>query len=107
MDFTISSHVRPPDAVIAVAGELDVFTSWQLSERLQEAVDRGCRRVMLDLAGVSFADASALGVMTVFRKKLADGDGDLQLVASSPQVMRLCQITGLDKVFRLPHVTSA
>lgn len=107
MDFTLSSDIRPPEAVVTVAGELDVFTSPQLRDRIQDAVDAGCLHVLLDLAGVSFADAAALRVLSQFHRQLAKDGGALQLVAWSPQVLRLCQLAGIDRAFQLTDATPA
>ena len=107
MQFTLSMDVRPPEAVITVAGELDVFTSQQLRDRLQDAVDHGCHRVLLDLDGVSFADASALRVLSRFHRQLAEDGGLLLLVAWSPQVLRLCELAGIDRAFQLTDATPA
>ena len=101
MDFTISSEVRPPEAVITVTGELDVFTAQQLRDRLQDAADTGCRVVMLDLGAVSFVDASALRTIAVCRKNLAAIDGSLHLVAWSPRFLRVCRLAGLESTFEL------
>jgi anti-sigma B factor antagonist len=99
MDFSISSEIRPPEADITVAGELDVFTSQQLRDRLQEAIDTGCRLVLLDLGGVTFVDASALGVITVARRSIGEAGGSLHLVAWSSRVLRVCRLAGLDSAF--------
>jgi len=105
MDFTLSMHVRPPEAVITAGGELDVFTSRQLRERLLDAVEIGCRQVLLDLGGVTFADVSALHVISRFQKQLTLVDGSLRLEAWSPQVLRLCRMAGVDKAFGLSDPT--
>jgi hypothetical protein len=34
MHFTLSTQTRPPEAVITARGELDVFTSLELRQRL-------------------------------------------------------------------------
>jgi anti-sigma B factor antagonist len=99
MDFSIASELRPPEAVITVAGELDVFTSNRLRDRLEEAVDTGCRVVMLDLGDVTFLDASALGVITVARRSIGEAGGSLHLVAWSSRVLRVCRLAGLDSAF--------
>jgi anti-sigma B factor antagonist len=101
MEFNLSMDAKPPDAVITASGELDVFTTVQLRERLQDAMEIGCLRVLLDLGSVSFVDASALHVLTRFHSQLTDNDGHLRFVAWSPPFLRLCRMTGLDTTFRL------
>ena len=107
MDFRISSEVRPPEAVITVAGELDVFTSPRLRDCLQDALDTGCRIVMLDLGDVDFVDASALGVIAVHRRSIAEVGGALHLIAWSPRFLRVCRLAGLDGAFELTDAQPA
>ena len=101
MDFTISSEVCPPEAVITVTGELDVFTARRLRDHLQDAADTGCRIVLLDLDGVSFVDASALRTIAVYRRNLAEIDGSLHIVAWTPRFLRVCRLAGLESTFEL------
>jgi anti-sigma B factor antagonist len=101
MHFTLSTQTRPPEAVITARGELDVFTSLELRQRLEAAVALGCRQVVLDLGGISFADASALQVLVRFHRDLAEVHGSLRIVAMSAPMQRLCRITGLDNTFGL------
>ena len=99
MLFTLSMDVHAPEAVITAGGELDIFTTRRLRERLHDALDMGCVRVLVDVAGVSFADASAMRVLSRFHTQLAEIGGSLEFIACSPQFLRLCRITGLDSVF--------
>jgi anti-anti-sigma factor len=107
MEFTLSMDARPPDAVITAGGELDLFTTRQLHERLQDAIEIGCRRVLIDLGTVSFVDASALHVLSRFRTQLIDSDGSLRFVAWSPPFQRICQMTGLDATFGMTEERTA
>ena len=101
MDFSISVDASPPNAFVIARGELDLFTSHQLSRRLHEAVDAGCRRVYLDLTEVSFVDASALRVLDRVRTQFAEVDGQLRIVGWSPRFHRMCRMTGLEATFGL------
>ena len=101
MDFSITVDTSPPNAFVKARGELDLFTSHQLSRRLHDAVDGGCRRVLLDLTDVSFADASALRALDRVRTQFAEVDGSLRIVGWSPRFQRLCHMTGLETTFGL------
>ena len=87
--------------VVAAGGELDLFTSERLREKLDEALELGGRRILLDLTGVSFMDSTALGVLVGAAKTLESSGGQLVLVADDPRVTRVIEITGLARVFRI------
>ena len=45
MHFSITVDTTPPNATVRASGELDVFTSHQLSQRVHHEVEKGCRRI--------------------------------------------------------------
>ena len=86
-------------AVVTVRGELDLFTAPRLHEALEEAGELGARRLVVDLARVSFIDSSALGVLIAVGRKLRAAEGSLDLVCQDDHVRRVLELTGLDCVF--------
>jgi anti-sigma B factor antagonist len=87
--------------VVAAGGELDLYTSERLREKLADALGLGGRRILVDLTGVSFMDSTALGVLVEAAKALKSSGGQLVLVADDPRVTRVIEITGLGRVFRV------
>ena len=85
--------------VLSVRGEIDAFTSPMLRERLVALLDRGHYRLVVDLEGVDFMDSTGLGVLVSCLKRTKEHDGELMLVCTSPQILRVLSITGLDRVF--------
>lgn len=101
MDLSIRVNLSPPDALVRAAGELDLFSAHELGRRLNSAADLGCRRVLLDLAGVGFVDAGALGVLERVLGQMSAAGGSLRIIAWSPRFEQLCRVTGLDASFGL------
>lgn len=101
MEFSIRIALEPPFAILTAHGELDIFTAHQLSRSLGDAVSAGCPQVLVDVGGVTFVDASALGVFDRARRRVAAQDGSLGFVGAGPPFRRLCAMTGLDGVFEL------
>lgn len=101
MHFAIDIDVQPPTATIAAAGELDIFSARNVATGLRDALALGCSRIVIDVEGVSFVDASALGVFARVHTDLAAEGGTMEFVATSPEFRRLCSIVRLDAVFFL------
>jgi anti-sigma B factor antagonist len=55
---------------------------------------------------VSFIDSTGLGVLVGAVRDVRAGGGDLRLVVTQPQIIRLLEITGLDEVFNVRSSTS-
>lgn len=101
MDLGLEATERNGFAVLAVRGEVDVFTAPRLRERLVEMVSQGHRQVVVDLEGVDFLDSTGLGVLVGGLKRLRSHEGDLTLVCTQRRILKVFEITGLTKVFRL------
>lgn len=87
--------------VLAVLGEVDVYTAPRLREKLVELVSEGRYKIVVDLAGVDFLDSTGLGVLVGGLKRLRSHDGDLTLVCTQHPVLKVFEITGLTKVFSI------
>ena len=87
--------------VVSVSGELDVATAGRLRDELDLTAERGARRVIVDLIGLTFIDSVALGVLTEGAKRLRTDGGVCVVVSQDPRILRVFQITGLDRIFRI------
>lgn len=101
MQIVIDISLSPPTATLAAAGELDIFSARHVATSLRDSLALGCSRIVIDVAGVSFVDASALGVFARLHSDLAVEGGTMEFVATSREFRRLCSIVRLDDVFDL------
>lgn len=87
-------------SVVALYGELDVCGAPDLRQQLREHLERN-RRLILDLSGVEFLDATGLAVLVGALKHARLAGGDLRIVANEGIVLKIFEITGLGEVFRV------
>jgi anti-sigma B factor antagonist len=100
IDFSLSEDACDGDClVVAVRGDLDLFTAPDLKKRLTEAIEGGTTRIVVDLDEATSIDSTTLGVLIAAVKRLRLRDGDLAVVCSEPRIVRTFEITGLDEVF--------
>jgi anti-anti-sigma factor len=88
----------PPRARLRVVGELDASTNDRLCDVLDCLHFRRCNQVEVDLAAVTFIDASSLRVLHTEQRRLLVDGGSLEVVAASKchqLVARLAQYDGL------------
>ncbi len=85
--------------LVAAAGEIDALAAPQLGSTLLGLADEGKSAVVVDLSGVTFIDSVGLGVLVGGRKRARSNDGDLVLVATGRNVLRVLDLTGLTRVF--------
>jgi len=109
LDFRISCAHRADDAyILSIGGEVDLFTAPQLEEGLSELTAAGARRIVVDLAGAAFIDSTVLGVLLKTLTRLDAGGGGLVLVSNDRRILKVFEVTGLARVFRIePTLTGA
>jgi anti-sigma B factor antagonist len=101
-EFAIAQH--PIDSerhVVAVRGDVDLFTAPELKKVLADAIGTGRIRIIVDLAETTFLDSSALGVLVVARKRLRASHGDLAIVNLNESLTTIFKMTGLDQTFTI------
>jgi anti-sigma B factor antagonist len=101
-DFALSEERLANGAhVVAVAGEVDIFTAPDRKRTIASAIEDGAHRLVVDLTNTRFLDSTALGVLIGAVKRLRPLDGKLAIVNTEPSTAKTFQITGLDRIFTI------
>jgi anti-sigma B factor antagonist len=87
--------------VVAVTGEIDLFTAPEFKQRVSAPIDAGRTRLIVDLTATTFIDSSSLGVLIGAHRRLRRLDGSLVIVCSGEAILKTFRITGLDGVFTI------
>ena len=85
-----------------VGGEIDLATVDAVRDHLALLVEAGTGDVDVDMAAVTFCDATVLRVLLAAQQALAVGGRRLQVVNASAPTTRLLQVAGLDTVLLAP-----
>ena len=101
MDLSLKARAQDPFYVIEVGGEVDVYTAPKLRETIVAAVDEGHLRLIIDVERVDFLDSTGLGVLVGSLKRVRAEGGSLDIVCTHERILKIFDITGLDKVFGL------
>ena len=91
--------------VVSVTGELDIATAEQAYAYISEVIDSWPPPVSVDLSGLTFCDASGLGVLAKIARHARQAGRQLRLTSARPSLLKIMRLTGLDGVFpelRLP-----
>lgn len=99
MDLTLATREVDGRTVVAVGGEIDVYTAPKLRDCITELVGGGSYDIVIDLEAVEFLDSTGLGVLVGGLKKVRAHDGSLDLVCTQERLLKIFRITGLAKVF--------
>src|ERR687886_451315 len=109
IDFAIEDRkVDEETHVVAVTGEIDLFTAPEFKQRMSAPIDAGRSRLIVDLSRTTFIDSSSLGVLIGAHRRLKLRGGSLVVVCDNEAIAKTFKITGLDGVFTIaPSVEAA
>ncbi len=83
---------------VVLSGELDADNCSELG--LQVEVQPGSD-VAVDMAQLRFVDSSGISEILQLRERAVSGGGSLAVIAASPQVRKVIEITGLTELLGL------
>ena len=102
MNFDIKAEQAAAGVwVIALTGEVDLYTAPEFKQQLLDAIAQGAQHVIVDLTDTTFIDSTTLGVLVGGVKRLRAQEGRLSLVCSDRNIRKIFEITGLDRVFTI------
>jgi anti-sigma B factor antagonist len=102
IEFAIKDRqVDDETHVVAVTGEIDLFTTPEFKQRVSAPIDAGRSNVVVDLTKTTFIDSSSLGVLIGAHRRLKLRGGSLVVVCDNDAIVKTFRITGLDGVFTL------
>jgi anti-anti-sigma factor len=93
---------------IRLAGELDITSSPLLQAVVEQILAARrvprCMRLVVDMSGVSFADASGISPLLLARATLARRGGSVELAHCRRAVRRLLRLLDLDDLLAMEDV---
>lgn len=106
MDLSLTALPGQGCTVVEIAGVLDLGTLPELRTCLDQVMDEGASRIVLDLTGVRLVDSSALGALVSAAQQLRQRSGALCLAGAQPLVRRVLELTSVDRLIDV-HDTAA
>jgi len=97
--FTVGLRTRSGVAVLDLRGELDQDTAPPLRALLDQALDTGVPRVVLDCSELDFCDSTGLNVLLSARLRAQAEGRSIELAGLRSAVARMFEITGASTVF--------
>src|SRR5947207_14680700 len=99
--LTLSIRDQGGYTITAISGDLDIACVPAVREHLLGILGPHVSRIVVDLSGVTFCDASGLAVLIGASRRAWLLGGVLRLAAPSPPVTAVLGLTGLDLQFEI------
>ncbi|NLN77067.1 MAG: STAS domain-containing protein [Armatimonadetes bacterium] len=99
MDLVIGVRHNGAIPIIDLSGEVDAYTSARFREAMIELIEGGSASLIISLLKVDYIDSSGLGALVGGLKRSTENGGRIVLLCNNPQIRKVFEITGLEKVF--------
>src|SRR5947207_961747 len=94
--------------VLRADGGLNSETADQMLAQLEELIDAGLGRIIVDCSHLDFVSILGLGKLVRIHKRLGDHGGDVRLAAVRGALVRVLEIARMNKIFALyPDIEQA
>lgn len=90
--------------VVSLHGRLDLASAAALRTAVDDSINTGRTRLVVDLAGVPFVDSSGLGALVGGFKRATAAGGAFRIAGASHQVRDILSIMRLDQLLP-PYLT--
>ena len=104
----VSTRHEGGHSIVAVTGEVDLYSSPKMREALLASLSQRQARVVVDLSGVTYMDSSGIATLVEALQAARKGQGRLVLAGLSDRVREVFELARLETVFELaPSVSAA
>jgi anti-sigma B factor antagonist len=86
--------------LVEVRGELDLKSHDEL-RGLTGSTELEADLLVLDLTELAFLDSAGIGAIALAHRQVGERDAELVVVASSPQLVRVLEISGMHQAVRI------
>ena len=85
--------------IIDIKGRFTAVESPEFKAYINKLLEKGKKRIIVNLGGVSFIDSSGIGALVGALTTLRKQEGNLKILNLNDQIEKIFQITRLNKFF--------
>lgn len=98
----ISRNKQDDIIILKFKGNIQHSDTPNFEKELENVIlEQNLYKIILDLTSVNHICSSALGILIAMERKIKRKNGDIRLVITEPDVLKVMQITLLDRVFQI------
>lgn len=94
-DLDINVSEQGSRAIAALTGEIDYGNVAQLRSSLLGLSQGSATEVVVDMAGVTFVDSTALSVLVQAKQRFAESGRTMSIIDPQPRITRVLRLAGL------------
>lgn len=98
ISLNITTNVVQSVTLVHLEGDLDTSSADSAEQKLNELIDGGTTKILVNLAQVRFVSSAGLRVLLATAKRLRGMDGDLRVSNLNEMVSQVFEISGFTAI---------
>lgn len=94
----LPENISDDTCVLELEGELDLYSARNIQGFFDSMIEKGYKKICVDLSKVSYIDSSGLGIFLRFHTTLSKSEGYIRLISPSKEVNVILELTKLYKL---------
>jgi anti-anti-sigma factor len=87
--------------ILSADGGLNSQNAEQFVDELQNLVDAGAQKLIVDCTKLSYISSYGIGILIRLHKRLAEGGGEVKIAAVDSPIVKVLRLLRLDTVFEI------
>ena len=96
MDIATKDHGQVK--IVYITGKLDTNTSPDAQRQLDQLIDEGSKKILVNLEDLSYISSAGLRVLLATAKKLKSCDGELRICCLNEMAQEVFDISGFNNI---------
>lgn len=101
MSLKIIYEINENTLEVKPVGEVDIYTSPELKNKIYELIEEKNINILINGEELDYIDSTGLGVLMGIYKKLQEKSLNIRIINLKPNIYKLFDITGLNKIFNI------
>ncbi|HOV90896.1 MAG TPA: STAS domain-containing protein [Syntrophorhabdaceae bacterium] len=87
--------------IVALKGRVDAVTAPEFEKKMIEAIEKGDRKILLNMAGLEYISSAGLRSILTIAKRLKAENGEIFFAELKGAVEEVFKISGFNSIFKV------
>ena len=101
--FSIETKQDGEITIVVLEGFVDAHTAPQFEDQVQQEIDNGNCKIVVDCANLTYISSAGLGVFMGFVEEAREQGGDIKIAGVVPKVLQVFDLLGFAIIYDIQN----